>query len=46
MMKRAANKPGFYQGKHFTEYVEQVKALKRAKQVIRLCDDPPRIHNS
>jgi hypothetical protein len=31
-MKRVADKPGFYRDKHATEYVEQVKALKRAKQ--------------
>jgi len=28
--KPSADKPGFYQCKHFTEYVEQVKTLKRA----------------
>jgi hypothetical protein len=31
-MKRVADKPGFYKGKHATAYVEQVQALKRAKQ--------------
>lgn len=26
-------KPGFHQGKHYTEYVEQVKELKRTKRL-------------
>jgi hypothetical protein len=32
MPRRIADEPGFYQGKHATAYVEQVQALKRARQ--------------
>jgi hypothetical protein len=32
MPRRIADEPGFYRGKHATAYVEQVQALKRARQ--------------
>jgi hypothetical protein len=30
-----SNKPGFYQGKHYTEYVEQIKELKRSEKLAK-----------
>jgi hypothetical protein len=32
-MKHIADTPGFYQGKHYTDYIAQVQALKSAKQL-------------
>jgi transposase len=34
MPQCTTDKPGFYRGKHATAYVEQVQALKRAKQLL------------
>jgi|RhiMetdeSRZDD1v2_1073273.scaffolds.fasta_scaffold3050864_1 hypothetical protein len=31
--KPSADKPGFYQGKHYTEHIDRVKALKRADKL-------------
>lgn len=32
-MVRSKDKPGFYKGKHFTEYVEEVKSLVRENKL-------------